>query len=768
MWGIVMQNNEMKSNINIASNVYIRTENAEYEDVAYIEQITGYNALVKLSSKANSASVVLNLTYAQEQELKNNIPCTSRDNKLCEQTFGAVKVGNEIVWSCRCENVECENYEDCMNLPNSKRIDRDYINLDTVYITPKDDDVLNDLLFEEPIKNSYNSSTKEAETFYFEDTAFNYTKISDNSVIVQAPLNQNIIVNAKSGSGKTDTIIQRLHYVIEKQMIRSPSNILVLCYNKATQNYIQENLPKDGGDIHVSTLDAYATKNLYDIQDDKYLTLNYEERIDRYNSQISKMNLRKYEMVIFDEMHDFVNQRAMMVLNIAKRANCGVFLLGDKCQALYQEDAAEHPFSVDVVRLYSLLNKVFLRNIKKYELVINTLKESDLGTIATNIREGLLYKNLIEAKKIIRREFEKIETEKTFVEKIKPITKSNETLAFLCKNDSEAEYVSSLLYKNKVQHNLIRNLPNKYSYARWVGDILWDHCSDYITKEDFVERYTARVSDDEKKAFEMYELLLEFLRDYGQEPPKDKIDKHELMLTFVNGKEPAVELTNKIDRQITVSTVFKSKGEQYDNIYLVDFQIDKLGNDSIKLDKLHEIYGAIIRAKNSVKMINFKNSVNFKKTVKNHSYRTFMKYNLEYCTHFSIGDDVDTDYFILGDFKDVLQNQRYMSEVVRVNDKVELILCEDTYKIYHIQNTRKSIKHSQFLGVLSSEAFDDLKNAMEIYNNSILPNRMYDLYISQVVTVPQNVDSNKISSQFKKSKFTVGIEISGFAKLDCN
>lgn len=758
-----------KSNINLASKVYIKTETEEYDDIAYVEQIVGYNALNKMSTKAKSASFQLNLTNAPEKELKRNIPCTEMSNKLNEQTFGAVEIDNEIVWSCRCENVVCDKYEDCMRLPNSKRIDRDYIHIESIAdsIEPKpevDEKVFVDIINTISIENT----KKNIEKFYFEDTAFNYTKIGDITPIIEAPIKDLMIVNAPSDSGKTRTVIERLNYVIDNKYVENVANILVICFAKTTQNFIKSSLPVEGKEVLVYTLDNFATKCLYEIEDSEYELLNNNQRIDKFNSQITQIDLSNYELLIIDELNDFQNQRAMMILNVIRKVHCGVLLLGDKSQALYQDESSSSSISVDVVKLYNLLNKVLPRKIKKYEVMTDFSEADELVQITRTIREGLLYKNLTECKKIIAREFEKIPREYTPIEKFKPIIKSKDSLAFLCKNEHEAEYVSSILYKNKIAHNLIRNLPNKYSCNRWIADVLWDHCSDLITKDDFVDRYKARISDNEGSALKLFNLLLEFTKEYYEEIEEDFIDKNELLLKFVNGNEPLVEFTNKNDSQIIVSTVFKSKGEKFDHVYLVNFELDNIYDEDIKIDRLHEMYVGLLRAKQSVKMIELKTKVNFKSTENNRLYRTFKKYNKEYCTHFSVGDDIAIDCFILGNFKEVLKSQRYISEVVRVNDKVELILQDEQYLIYHIQNTRTSQKLSENIGVISNDAFNDIKQAVSNYNNGILPTRLYDLYISQVVTIPQNVPAKKIAVQFRNSKFIIGIEISGFAKLDWN
>lgn len=693
-------------------------------------------------------------------ELINNLPCTKIENRLDEQTFGTVKINDELVLSCRCENIDCTNYENCMNLPNSKRIERNTLldkitKLNSEQIYKLDESIFNDEVIKKEILPF------KIETFTFDDLSSNYKKVNDITEIVEANHKDIIMINSSSESYKTHTIIKKLNYVLENDLITKSSNILVLCANKYTKSNIIEHFKNIENNILIDTIDSFATKKLFELNFENISSLNYDKRVEIFNNEISNINLSNYELVIFDEIHELSNQRAMMLLNILKKISCGIMLLGDKCKVLKEKHHNQSTISIDTTRLYNLLYKILPYDTKKFELIDNNKnnEETQLNLITENIREALLYKDLIEAKHIILKEFEIIETENKTIEKIKPVLENNETLAFLCKDNSDAEYVSSVLFKNKIAHNLLRNSSNKYSYNRWIADVLWDHCSNIIEKDDFITRFTSRINDDADIAIQMYELLTNFTSS------NISIDKNMLLQKFLNGKELPIEFTNYNNQQIIVSTVANTKNHKFDNVYLVNFELINLNNENIRLDRLHEIYGALIQTKTNLKLINFKNIISFKQTSKFHSFRTFKKYNNEICTHFSIGDDIQKECFFNGTFKDVLQNQQYISQIVKVNDKVELILNDNSYEIYHIQNTKTSQKSTKYLGVISNETFMDFKEIMVKHNNGILPIRLYDLYISQISTIPQ-FNNNNTPIQLKNSNFSIGIEISGFAKID--
>lgn len=78
--------------------------------------------------------------------------------------------------------------------------------------------------------------------------------------IIRMPLNQNVLVQGVSGSGKTTIGLQRLSYIIyqlEKKKTRS--KILAICPNKLFLDYIQELVPN----LNLKNVEFTSVKNLF-------------------------------------------------------------------------------------------------------------------------------------------------------------------------------------------------------------------------------------------------------------------------------------------------------------------------------------------------------------------------------------------------------------------------------------------------------------------------------------------------------------------------
>ncbi|MCL2036519.1 MAG: hypothetical protein FWG83_03930, partial [Oscillospiraceae bacterium] len=112
---------QQSSNITIAPNIYVRTSSNLQSDEEFVKKVYGHKALNILKSRFPK-SYTSRFTRAQIEEMKQNVIC--RHGKIREHAYGKASWGENVVWSCRCENITCHAYEKCMSLPNAMRIDR--------------------------------------------------------------------------------------------------------------------------------------------------------------------------------------------------------------------------------------------------------------------------------------------------------------------------------------------------------------------------------------------------------------------------------------------------------------------------------------------------------------------------------------------------------------------------------------------------------------------------------------------------------------------
>lgn len=770
----------MKSNINTISNIYIRTGEAVETDTKFLKQVRGYKAL---SYIAPIGTTNFNkLTPIQKAEIEQLAPCTSSNNLLCEQTFGAVKDGEDIVWSCRCENIDCSHYSKCISEKYSKKISRIIPNILNSNDTENDDlnanvkkldfeylgltenivedesfnqDKIIDIgeVFKEQIEPQDEVLVKE-----FEESNCEYIPITDQDIITRSLVDEKILVNAGPGTGKTYIVIERLKYILSNKLIKNIEKIVIICYTNSSKKMIQNKIDekvKDGvfdvsaKNINVTTIDSFATAHLSDIGKSEYKKMNYDQRIEQFNDYYSKDKI-DFEYLIIDEIQDFVNHRALMVATILSSINCGCLLLGDKCQAIYDYSSNDTDFSVTSVDFYNLLYKILPQETKKYELTKNVRQLNKLLTLSTNVRNALLTDDFKEIQSVIAREIKPYEIESKTVAKFEPFRSNVNKVAILCRSNGEAEYVSCALHKKLMPHNLITATQSKPAYVEWISTILWDYCEDIITKENFIRRYIDRVRDNMVKANHYFNVLLNFSNPNS----KNKfIIKDELSQAMLTKKEIPSELLQINENLITVTTIHKAKGKEFDKVYLIKTPIDNI-------EEARVLYVATTRAKSELEIIDIKGKPAFNNKYK----RTIVErksYNFTHAIHIAMHDDIDNSSVITGDFYSVTSLQKYISENVKVNDKLDLILKDNKYLIYHVKNTLKNRTEDMILGTLSSQSMVEIKKYTKNY-----PPRIHDVFVSHIVTVPHNNLNNNIPNQFKESRFSLGLKINGFVKID--
>ena len=174
--------------------------------------------------------------------------------------------------------------------------------------------------------------------------------------IVRSNPDDRVYVNAGPGSGKTHTLIERIKYLLEDQMVE-PGFITVLSFTRAAVAVVQSRLKvaAENGEIHgmwqdvdVTTFDKLCTRLLYfvaqktgDKDAEKNISkLNYEQRIVAATKLIEcdSSLLEGCEHLIVDETQDLVGVRADLVMAMLANipSDCGFTLFGDRCQSVYE------------------------------------------------------------------------------------------------------------------------------------------------------------------------------------------------------------------------------------------------------------------------------------------------------------------------------------------------------------------------------------------------------------------------------------------------
>lgn len=765
----------MKSNITIASNIYIRANDDIQRDVEYAHQITGKQRLKTLNSQYCSGTLSsFRLTEWQESILQNDVTCCNASNK--EATHGLVRKDKLVNWEGRCEYSNCKSFSSCRGTTQFTRT--------TVILTEAVDEkspaltyewlgiqnieevfIEKEIVEDEPVETVPEDSIIEDFKEFVNPEEF--IKIAVPSAIIEAPINSKILVNAAPGSGKTYTVIKRLEYIIKHELVENFSNVLVLVYTNAAKNEIisrlesgvsQRLLPYSAINVDVCTFDSLATSYLSTIEA-QFVHLDYNGRIHMFNEKFVKEDFSNFEYVIVDELQDLVNERALMTLNILSALTGGYLLLGDKCQAIYDYDCHDGT-SVNSVEFYKRLDKILPIDVFKYELTGNQRQTANLAHVSDNMRCALLeFADPSVVNSFIKDELSSIQAAGT----IETFDFSNITkrTAILCRNNGEAEYISHFLHKNGISHTLLRGVGQVASLNRWIADCFWDYQADSrITEDDFITRYCGRVADDEVTAELCYKALCELV--YDDEKPFIEIEKLSAELSKPTTKMPELFLNTR-ESLLTVSTIHKAKGREFECVYLLNSGFTPNATDT---EEARVWYVGCTRAKNQLNKLS-KKKQHLRKSGSNPSRWAGLgfhksRWGNNHCSNLVVGlqKDILAAGFVSGDLERAIETQEYISEAVCVGDELQLILTGNVYLVHH---------KYRIIGSLDSSLYNEFWSiAKENVRTSSPPPFLSPVFVTNIITATPNRFPDDVSTYYRATKFWLGVELSGFPKIDWN
>ncbi len=762
-----------RSNIDINSNIYIRdpatfsaTKDCPENDGNFTVQIMDADCLRKLQERAEERDVDINFTEAQWHLLVIK-PC-----EYCptgEATHGLVRnKDGEVVLECRC------TVEDC---PHSDMCGRSAVSEEE---TPEDDDPFKELaqlgmdikaIFadpegntDEPTESEYSANAQTiAELMKDKDEYFELTTENAVDRVIHAPLSDVIFLNGTAGAGKTHTAVERLAWVL-KQSENQPK-ILMLCCTDNTANEINtrislkiedKELPENASYIAMGTIDVLVMKYLADkgVSVAKLRGMSLKERASLFKEKFSASDFDSFDYCIIDELHEAVDERAQIVLSILKSLKCGCLLLEDKCQAIF-DYGADSGEIMDCASLYSELRALYPNNAKKFTLLGNKRQSENLDKMTELLRNQLLDDVPAQISAVCKKQL--AELPQTLVDDDFKVISLKGSTAVLCKKTGDAEYISWLLNKNKIRHTFIRENTVGTSLGRYLADVLWDWRDKTIDRANFIKRFTNRCDEDEKKAEDFFNSLISYIGE-----PTDVLDCEALADKICCGGELPSVILNAREEMLTITTISRAKGKEFDKVYLLGYDFSAKETSS-REERM--FYLAETRPKSDLEILRHSAKWNFKRNEKNRWIRTVREAYKEQskCVGFGTGDSEDIDYysFVEGNIGEAVQKQAYISQNVKCGDEVFIRVCGDVYEIVH---------NDFVIGKMSKSYSDNLLGEFggRKYVEK-LPEKISELFVTNIITFVSLEDADnaqsKVPEQFRKKRFWLGVEISGFGTI---
>ena len=164
----------------------------------------------------------------------------------------------------------------------------------------------------------------------------------DQLLVVEASVEDRLLVIAGAGQGKTEVVVSRIDTLVKEADLVPSEELLVLSFSRAAVSAVRTRLDlRDVAASNVRTFDSFASLLLLDaeIQPEG----SFDARIRRATRLLKESGkvpapVESLRHVVIDEVQDLVGDRADFVLAILEKldSDAGITALGDPLQGVYE------------------------------------------------------------------------------------------------------------------------------------------------------------------------------------------------------------------------------------------------------------------------------------------------------------------------------------------------------------------------------------------------------------------------------------------------
>lgn len=425
----------------------------------------------------------------------------------------------------------------------------------------------------------------------------------NQKAVIEAPVDQSLIVEAPPGTGKTFCLIQRVANLISLGSL-TPSEVLILSFTRPTVAEIYSRLKAEASTyeylddlnyIDVATFDSFATRILTNAGIDN-LEQGYSKRIEQFTKSLDKEPvielLSNIKVLFIDEIQDLNNERALMALSLIDlvlRNGGSVTLLGDRHQAIYDwDDSNKHnSFSSNDFRetlekryqdifILKSLSKTYRYHNRQIKELVGELYQSMGGATGETKAKGTFFRTI---NRLPKGNLESLSK-----------NKNEQKTAILTRKNMQAVEITNFLKANNINASLYKGRRGK-PWPAWLALLIKDYQSDYLDIELAEARYNRFKLEKSGLSFDD---AWEFLK------AENLIKDYHLDLEFLNREISRRTPISLVEQNgIIVSTIHKVKGLEFENVYVYEMEQDDLIND----DEVSVLYVAATRAKEELKIL---------------------------------------------------------------------------------------------------------------------------------------------------------------------
>ncbi len=450
-----------------------------------------------------------------------------------------------------------------------------------------------------------------------------FKKMSDEQKeIIQDTSTKAMMILAGPGSGKTKVLVHKIASMILTEDVK-PEQFMMLTFSKTAKMEFKTRLNDLIGalafDVEIQTFHSYALKLIARIanKEDKSILENAIEEATRQINE-NEINLPHITILVLDEFQD-INEKSFEFVKAIYKANnedIRIIAVGDDDQCIMDFNGAQinyidrfkNEFGYDeegkeFYKQYELLcnfrskkniveysNDFITKVSKRYKTMPLYANSSDYGFVTIySIKSLNMIDPLLE---LIKNEEKK--------ENIAILTRKNETVldiySILQDNGIEAKY---LLEREKFE---LKNIVELVEFDKVLNSFLEDEIS---YKESYFENALKIIENRFKSSTNIslvYKIVDKFLNES---------DNYYISQWISYLEEIKLEDFESYKKNIVISTIHKSKGLEFDKVYLL------IDENPTKDEDKRLFYVGMTRAKNELNILrNGKDITNKKDYVK--------------------------------------------------------------------------------------------------------------------------------------------------------
>lgn len=378
----------------------------------------------------------------------------------------------------------------------------------------------------------------------------------DQQRVAQAGAGERLYVVAGPGSGKTETVSARIAHLTQEEELTGDA-LLIISFSRAAVEAVQrrQRTTAPHSAAWVATLDSLASRLLTDAGID-VSGLGFDARIRSLleglnaNEDITDQ-LRDVEHLIVDEVQDVVGIRAdlLAVLLTALPATSGFTLLGDPLQGIYDFQLVPGSLTADTLRAKAIslgateisLHGQYRAKTADATRAMASRQESGIGPWIHTMETHVNKMPRVKADQVADW-----------------ITATAGSIAVLTQSNAQALVVTRELHSRGIPAELLGPATRR-PLAPWIAGDLGDATGPF----DF-ESFKERMSDtDDETIRDRWLTLRRLTRAKGR-----SLDVGAAAKRLAAGVVPVSLYSER--RRVTVSTIHRAKGLEFDRVLLLD------------------------------------------------------------------------------------------------------------------------------------------------------------------------------------------------------